>query len=148
MLGLAYSSIQANSAEVFEDGFESGPLGTAWSLSYLNQGRVEVSLENGPATVLAHLILDDSVSDAFYSAAEATLTLNLANKKNVQLQFKVKSLGNEPHAPPPGNFTGVRTYDGVAISSDGGTTWRSVQSLATVGTAWEAFSVNLDASVV
>ena len=138
---------RSQGATVFQDGFETGPLASPWSVSATNQGRVVVSTENGPATGAACLALDDSVSDALYSVAEATLTLDLANKKNVVLSFKAKSLGNEANPPPTGNFTTVRAYDGVAISTDGGSTWRSVQALDTVPSAWTSYSVVLDSSV-
>jgi hypothetical protein len=137
----------SSASTLFDDGFEAGQLGTAWSTSVTSQGRVTVSTANVPATGSNLLILDDSVSDATYSVAEATISLDLTNKKNVVLSFKAKSLGNEAHTPPTGNFTTTRAYDGVAISTNGGTTWRSVQSLAAVGTAWESFSIMLDASV-
>lgn len=134
-------------AVVFQDGFESGSLSGEWSASGTNDGRATVTSNHVPATGQWHLVLDDGVSDAIYSVAEATLNLNLGFKKNVVLNFKAKSLGNEPNSPPSGNFTSARTYDGVAISADGGATWRSVQSLANVGTTWQSYSVSLDAAV-
>ncbi len=137
----------ANGATLFEESFESGPLAPPWVASATNQGRVAVSADNGPATGSGHLILDDSVSDAVFSAAEATLVLDLSNKKSVVLAFKAKSLGNESHSPPTANFVGLRNYDGVAVSSDGGITWRSVQSLASVGPSWTDYSVSLDSAV-
>jgi len=138
---------RTDAAVVFKDGFENGSLGPKWSISKTNDGRVKVSTKRGPATGAAHLIADDRVDDALYSAAEATLRLNLANKKNVVLSFKAKSLENEPHPPPAGNFSGERAYDGVAISADGGATWRTVQSLEAVPAAWTAYSIALDPSV-
>src|SRR5206468_9813384 len=72
----------------------------------------------------------------------------LSDKKNVVLSFQAKSLQNEPDEPPTTNFTSTRTYDGVAISTDGGGTWRSVQSLANVSTSWQSFSITLDAAVL
>ncbi|MDX1927594.1 MAG: hypothetical protein SFV81_13820 [Pirellulaceae bacterium] len=140
-------SVELRAEQLFNDGFESGSLGSAWSISRIYDGRVQVSTAYGPATGAAHLVLDDSVSDALFSAAEATLTLDLSSKKTVILSFKAKSLGNEPHNPPTDNFTSTRSYDGVAISPDGGVTWRSVQSLANVGTQWESFSIELDSQV-
>jgi hypothetical protein len=90
------------------------------------------------------LVLDDSVSDALYSVAEATLRLDLTNKKNVVLSFKSKSLGNEPDFPLFGFPGTARNFDAVSISTDGGATWQVVQSLATVGLEWETFSIPLD----
>jgi len=133
-----------HAATLFEDGFESG---LGWTVTTTNQGRAAVSGAHGPAAGAAHLILDDSVDDAINSVAEATFTVDLGHKENVVLNFKAKSLGNEPHAAPAGNFTSTRNYDGVAISVDGGTSWRAVQSLAAVGGAWTDYSLPLDAAV-
>jgi hypothetical protein len=136
----------ATAATIFADGFETGSLGPQWSVTGTNNYRVIVAAEHAPAEGKRHLLMDDSTNDATYSAAEATLTLDLQNKRNVVLSFQAKSLGNEPNNPPTGNFSGTRNYDGVAISVDGGVTWRSVQSLANVGTAWQTYSVTLDSA--
>lgn len=134
-------------ATIFQDGFESGTLGPQWKTGSTNNGRASVSSQNGPATGTYHLVLDDSVNDALYSVAESVLTLDLSNKKNVVLTFSAKSLGNEADVPPSGNFTTTRAFDGVSISGDGGTTWRSVQSLAAVSSSWTTYSITLDSSV-
>src|SRR6266480_4689533 len=134
----------ATAATIFQDGFETGVLGPAWSVSASNNGRVVVSTNFAPATGQRHLVLDDSVNDAIYSVAEATLQLDLTNKKNVLLSFKAKSLGNEPDYPWFGFSNGARNFDGVSISPDSGSTWQVVQSLATVGSEWETFSIILD----
>ena len=139
------SSFVAQAGVIYEDGFESGLSHTSWTPTKTFDGRVAVSSSFRPASGANHLVFDDQVVDAFYSASEATLRQDLSRKKNVVLQFKAKSLGNEPHESPTGNFTATRNYDGVAISADGGTTWRSVQSLANVATQWETFVVQLDA---
>ena len=149
LLLLATSAgVAARGATLLQDGFEDGSLSAAWSVSVTNNGRAVVTAANEPATGTSHLVLDDSISDAIYSVAEATLSLDLTNKRNVVLKFKAKSLGNEAHTPPTGNFVGTRAYDGVAISADGGTTWRNVQSLDTVPATWTSYAVALDASVV
>ncbi|MDB6138581.1 MAG: hypothetical protein JWO94_1653 [Verrucomicrobiaceae bacterium] len=140
----------AQAATVFQDGFEDPALGPSWTTGSTNNGRVSVTSANGPANGAQHLVLDDSVNDATSSVAEAVLHLNLTNKKNVVLSFNAKSLGNEPDYPPYAGLSfpaGYRTFDGVSISMDGGSTWRTVQSLATVGTAWGPFSITLDATV-
>lgn len=134
----------AGAEPIFQDGFESG---LNWTVTKTYDGRVAVTGDHGPASGSAHLVLDDATSDAGFSVAEASIMLDLTDKKNVTLNFMAKSLGNEAHAPPSGNFTGTRTYDGVAISCDGGVTWRSVQSLAAVAAEWTSFSLPLDSSV-
>ena len=127
---------------VFQDGFEADSLGALWTVSGTNQMRVTVSSNYGPAGGEQHLILDDASSDAVSSVTEATLALDLSNRKNVVLSFKVKSLGNDAHPPPFGNFSTARNYDGVAISVNGGGNWRTVQSLSAVGGGWEIFSIS------
>lgn len=134
----------AGAEPIFQDGFESG---LHWAVTKTNDGRARATGEDGPAAGAAHLVLDDSSNDAVFSVIETSIDLDLSDKKNVTLAFMAKSLGNEAHAPPAGNFTTTRNYDGVAISCDGGSTWRSVQSLATVGPDWTAFSLPLDSSV-
>ncbi len=145
---MALASAQAVSADIlFQDGFESGTLRQGWVPTITNQGRVEISSNNGPATGTAHLVLDDHFSDTTFSSAQITLLLDLTNKKNVILSFKSKSLGNEPHSFPNGNFTGARNYDGVAISADGGTTWRGVESLANASPSWRDHTILLDTAL-
>jgi len=132
----------APAATVFQDSFESGALSPAWTVSTTQDGRATVSTNHGPASGQFHLILDDSVDDALYSVVEATFQLDLSNKKNVVLSFKAKSLGNEPHDYP---YDGPRAFDGISVSTDGGTSWqRAGNSLAYVGTGWQAFSIMLD----
>ncbi len=134
----------AGAEPIFQDGFESG---LGWTVTKTDDGRATVTGDYGPAAGVTHLVLDDSANDAVFSVVEAGIELDLTDRKNVTLNFMAKSLGNEAHAPPSGNFTTTRNYDGVAISCDGGSTWRSVQSLATVGPDWTAYSVLLDSSV-
>ncbi len=144
-LALLASGPIAVSATLFEDGFEQGL--AAWTLGSTNQGRAKVSMDHAPAGGTHHLVLDDAVNDSTYSVAEASFTLDLSFRKNVILQFKAKSLGNEPNAPPAENFANARNHDAVAISTDGGVTWRSVQSLAAIGTTWATYAVSLDAAI-
>ena len=134
----------AHAEPIFQDGFESA---LNWTVTKTNDGRIRATGDEGPAAGAFHLVLDDSINDAVFSVAEASIDLDLTDRTNVILNFMAKSLGNEAHSPPTGNFTTDRNYDGVAISCDGGTTWRSVQSLASIGSAWTAFAVPLDSSV-
>jgi len=147
VIALTVIHLPAFAATIFQDGFESGSLGNGWTVSGTNSGRIAVTQDAAAATGAYDLVLDDSVNDVFYSVAEAILTLDLSNKKNVVLSFNAKGFGNEPDSPPSGNFTGTRAYDGVAVSVDGGLTWRAVQSLATVGTSWTPYTITLDSFV-
>ena len=83
-------------------------------------GRAMVTSDYRPASGQRHLVLDDSVNDALYSVAEATLQLDLSHKKDVVLSFKAKSLGNEPDYPQFGfPRNDPRKFDGVSVSADG-----------------------------
>jgi len=133
----------ASAATIFQDGFESGSLGPACSVSASNDRRATVTTNYAPAAGQWHLVLDDSVSDALYSVAEATLQIDLSNKRNILLSFKARSLDNEPDFPwfrPVGRGQ----FDGVSVSADGGLTWQVVWSLATLGTEWESLSIAID----
>ena len=129
---------------LFSDDFEGAALAPSWSAATTVNGRVAISENFEPSSGTGHLVLDDSVNDANYSVAEAILTVDLAHRKNVVLQFRAKSLGNEPHLAPQTAYVNVRTYDGVAVSVDGGVSWIYMQSLAEVSTAWQAYSIGLD----
>jgi uncharacterized repeat protein (TIGR01451 family) len=134
----------ARGAVIFHDGFEAAVLANQWSTTGTRDWRVTLSSEHGPASGEKHLIFDDSVDGGFFSVAEATVRLDLTLKRNVVLAFKAKSIGNEPHNPPTSTFTTTRSYDGVAISTDGGVNWRTVQSLAAVPLNYQSYSVALD----
>jgi len=129
---------------VFEDGFDDGELGPSWTEVSTAQGRARVTEEFSPAEGTHHLVLDDSVTDALFSTAAVTLTVNLTNMKEAVLTFKAKSIGNEPHPPPAGIFTSDHAYDGVAVSANGGQSWIAAVSLANVGLSWEEVTVSLD----
>lgn len=141
------SASTAHATTIYQDDFESGALGSAWSTSFTNNGRAVVTGDYQPASGANMLLLDDGINDALYSVSEATLTLDLSLKKNVVLSFKAKALGNDGQTPPVGNFSTTRTFDGVSISADGGVTWRAVQSLATLDGNWQQSAITLDASV-
>ena len=142
-----FACLASGGTILFQDGFETGSLGPAWTVSNTNQGRAIVSKSYSPAVGSYHLILDDSVDDATYSSAQVTLSLDLSHKKNVALIFQAKSLGNEPNYPTTGNLTSTTTFDGVSVSVDGGVTWRNIVSLATVPTGWYTYGATLDSAV-
>lgn len=118
---------------VFEDGFESGTLGPAWNVSTTQDGRVTVSATHAPASGQRCLVLDDAVDDGIYSVAQATLHLNLLQKKNVVLSFMARSLGNEPDY-----------NDHIAFSTDGGVSWHEFHTYWSPGMEWGRMSFRLD----
>src|SRR4051812_4413793 len=84
LLALARIGLGAN-AIVFQDNFDGAGLNPAWKITTSGTGRIELSNAYPPFSADGQLVFDDSVNDAQYSIAEATLTLNLAAKKNVVL---------------------------------------------------------------
>ncbi|MDB6139438.1 MAG: Conserved repeat domain protein [Verrucomicrobiaceae bacterium] len=143
-LCLLFFAAGLNAATIFQDGFEDPVLGPLWSKFVTSNGRVSLSSQFTPATGLQSMILDNSVANSGKSLAMATLVLDLSHKKNVVLSWKAKSLGNQPDIPSYHSLGSVDYADGVAISTDSGSNWVSVTSLAYTPTTWQSYSVNLD----
>jgi hypothetical protein len=138
--------VQPVTQTIFAEGFESGVLDPArWTTGGTATYRTQVASENGPHTGARYLTMD-STTDNVYARNEATLTLNLAGRTGVLLSFWAKGFGEEPNGPPAYPFTGGADFDGVAISANG-TTWYEVQGLRTLTSAWQQFTVNLDAAI-
>jgi hypothetical protein len=116
----------------FYDGFESGTLGSDWSIYTTNQGRVQVGA-GYPYTGGYSLLLDDSLSDGTYSYAAAILTIDLSGQTQVDLDFWWRKLGDEDHV-----------YDGVFISANDGTNWYKVLSFNIDPTGWRHQIIDLD----
>lgn len=105
---------------IFTEDFESGTLGSAWTLTGTGSWRTLNTLAGGPRAGARHLTMDSSVNDN-YSRNEATLTLDLAGRENVRLSFYAKGYNEEPDGPAPLPFpSSGADFDGVAISDDGG----------------------------
>src|SRR5262249_45431028 len=100
---------------VFSETFESGSLGSGWTIAGTNTYRTIVTTANTPHGGSQHLTMDSSV-DGNLSRNEATLTVNLAGRTGVVLSFWAKAFNDEPNGPPPSPFTGGYDFDGVAIS--------------------------------
>lgn len=144
---LALCGIQdAAAGEIlFREDFESGILAACWATNSTGQGRLRITEEWGPAGGVRHVVMDDSQSDLLFSLNELVLTVDLAGQSNVVLSFMHKSLNDEDHEMPAA-FSGSVNADGVAVSSDGGTTWHKVQGLTSsnfVASSYRLFEVPL-----
>lgn len=129
---------------IFTDGFESGDLLSDWTITGTGPYRTRVTNVNTPNAGSYHLTMDSS-ADGVNARNEATLTLNLAGKRDVELTFWMKEFGDEDHGPPTSPFTNGADFDGVAISADG-ITWYEVQGLRTtdgVSSLYKKFTVDL-----
>lgn len=76
---------------------------------------------------------------------ELTLTIDLAGQTNVELNFWARSDGDTPDGPPAIPFVDSADFDGVAISVDG-ELWYEVQDLRNLTTAWQEYTVDLNAA--
>lgn len=100
----------------FSDGFESGALGTGWTVYTTNEGRVRVAT-GYPHAGSYSVLLDDSVAASQYSTAAAVLAIDLSDRLNVTLDFWWREFSDESHP-----------QDGVFISSDYGINWTQALS--------------------
>ncbi len=131
---------------VFSENFESGVLNpTFWTSTGTGPFRTQITTANTPHAGTRHLTMDSSLGST-YARNELTLSVDLDGRTNVVLSFWVKSFGDEADGPPPSPFTGGADFDGVAISADG-VTWYEVQALRSVTSAWQQYTVNLDAAI-
>ncbi len=150
--GLAQQRTVALTAEpfretVFAENFEAATLGSWWTITGTNTHRTLLTTANGPHGGAQHLTMDSSVDNS-YSRNEATLTLNLAGRQNLTLQFWVKMFNEEADGPPLSPFPAAGAdFDGVAISADGGVNWYEVQPLRTYTAVWQQLTVDLDAAL-
>ncbi len=142
-VGPARPSSTPEPATIFEDDFENVVLKPAWALTGTNRWRTIISPLHSPRGS-RHLVMDSNL-DSYYSRNEATLTLNLAGKSNVNLRFWHKEFTDDDHGPPASPFTNGADFDGVAISANG-TQWYEVQPLrgATSTSSYREHLLNLN----
>ena len=125
--------------------FETGLLSSEWSTYSSSEGRIEITGSYDPRGNY-HLVMDDRLSNITNSLNELILTWDFSGMSNLVLSFWNKSLYDEDHLMPD-SFSGHGNYDGVAITSDGGSSWYKAQGLtSSEGTDqdYTAFSVSLD----
>ena len=132
---------------VFSDDFEATSFKPEWTISGTGTHRTIITTANGPRTGSRHMTMDSN-TDGPYARNEATLTLNLAGKSDVELSFWMKESGDEDNGPPALPFIGGADFDGVAISTDGNT-WYEVQGLRStngISSTYTQFKLNLDSA--
>ncbi len=129
---------------VFDDDFEDSSFKPQWTISGTGTHRTIITTANGPRTGTRHMTMD-STTDISNARNEATLTLNLAGKSDVELSFWMKESGDEDNGPPTAPFVSGADFDGVAISADGNT-WYEVKGLRAadgISSTYTQFKVNL-----
>mgnify|MGYP002858231704 CR=1 FL=1 len=143
VLGIIPSNLASTEA-IFSDGFETGSLGTGWSIAD-NSGataRTQVTTANVPRAGSYHLTMDTtSTSTGTFAANRPTLTVNLTGKKNVWLEWYQKGFLEDSHimplAGPLGTMESTSNYDGVAISPDG-VTWVQAAAMSSLPVSYSA----------
>lgn len=134
----------SNSATVFTETYETGSLNPAyWTSTGTGNFRTQVTSSYSPHGGTYHMTMDTTSSAA---RNEPTLTLNLAGRTGVKLNFWAAGYNDEANGPPASPFIGGADFDGVAISADG-VTWWEVQSLRSLPGTYAAFTVDLDAAI-
>ncbi|OPZ14625.1 MAG: hypothetical protein BWZ10_01875 [candidate division BRC1 bacterium ADurb.BinA364] len=131
----------------FSESFEeAGGFRPCWRFSGTNEWRMEKTTAYSPRGQ-RHLAFDDWSLQGGYSRNEATLGLDLANWRHVQLSFWARSFGGDsPHGPPPAPFVEGADFDGVAVSADG-VNWYEIQSLRQLSAVYTRIEIDLDAAV-
>ncbi|WP_193211894.1 DUF11 domain-containing protein [Luteolibacter marinus] len=136
-------AMSAPARAIYSTEFGGKSLGKGWRVGKVAKGQARISTEFQPYSFDHHLVLD-SKQQGVASVAEATLQWPLSNYYGVTLGFAVKSLGNQPDAPPEGIFgKDLRHFDGVSVSNDG-KHWISIMSFADVGPTARRYYLSLD----
>ncbi|OGV73566.1 MAG: hypothetical protein A3K18_17770 [Lentisphaerae bacterium RIFOXYA12_64_32] len=143
LIGLT-AALPLRADTVYSQGFESGAFGAEWTLTGTNQKRTQITTANVPHGGTRHLTMDDTAAGG-YSRNEATLTLDLADWRNVVLTFWAKEFGDEVHTTTS-PFASGANFDGVAISADG-TTWYVVLTFPSSFSTYQQFTIDLDAAI-
>ena len=133
-----------NRTAVLTEDFESGSLNPSrWGVSGTGSFSTQVSSNYSPHGGSKHMTMD---SLSGFARNEATLTLDLAGRSGVVMDFWASGYTDEPNGPPPAPFFGGANFDGVAISADGNTWWE-VQGLRSLPSNYGMFTVDLDAAI-
>ena len=112
--------------------------------------RILVRNDFGPASALGHLVMDGILAAAGVKGRRniASLKLDLSSMAPVGgwvLSFQHKKFAGETDEPMAATFTGSPNVDGVAMSTDNGTTWYRVADLTGTSAtgSYQTMSANL-----
>jgi PKD repeat protein len=155
----ALFGVQTAAKAPFVETFDSPALSRAWDLQGSSTGRIRVIPGFGPSSEPGHLVMDGILASAGVSARRniAMLKLDLSGTAPTGgwiLTFKHKKFAGEVDNAMPATFTnnassntnaGNANYDGVAMSTDGGTTWFRVADItgAAATTSYQTVTANL-----
>lgn len=127
---------------VYEDGFESGSLGSQWTTSSTATGQIQVTGLHGTASGNFALIMD-STTDSSYSRNEAIWTVDLSGVTSPSLIFDHAEFNDEEDALPA-TFTDSVDGDGVSISDDGVNWYRVFDPASQTTGVWNHINIDLE----
>lgn len=129
---------------LYMEDFETGSLGSEWTLTGTNDFRLRIADYFFPQGNY-HAILDDAVNDSTYSRTELTLTVNAEGWEDLVLHYDAKEYGDESHGPAPYPFTGGADFDGIAVRfSDTLDEWYQVDDFFSLTGSYDTYEVDLD----
>ncbi|MBB5036428.1 M36 family metallopeptidase [Prosthecobacter dejongeii] len=134
-------SLVTGSDLVLFEGFESGLLGPQWSTADSSPtARAQVVSGYTPKSGSYHLLLDAPTSSTgTFVRNSPTLTVNLAGRSHVSVEWYAKEYSDDNHPASPmgplGTFGSTANFDGVAISQDG-VTWHEISSFVSLSSSY------------
>ena len=117
---------------IFSDTFESGSLGSAWSIYKTANGRVQVA--TGTPYAGSYSMKLDCHTSGTMSFAAGVLSVNLTGYTGSKLEFYWREYGDENHAE-----------DGVFVSQDNGATWTRLLSFNNGPATYRKDTIDLSA---
>ncbi len=114
---------------IFQDGFSSSTLNSAWSTFTSGNGRIQVSTSYAPNS--SYHVLMDCYPSGVYSQNELILNKDLNNYENISVEYYYKEYGDENHSQD-----GLYIYNG---------SWIQVKSFNNGPGTYTKYTVDLSA---
>lgn len=119
----------------------------AWGIGGTNEWCINTVSSGGNPDGPQSIVLHEDGLDGFSARTELTLTIDLAGKQRVRLDFQVKRNTFETiDGNPPASYITPQNYDGIAISEDGAT-WHVIDRYNGISTFWSNKSIDLDPEI-
>ncbi len=131
---VAPAPMLASASYPFFEDFESGVLGSAWTVETTGTGVVDVTSDQSPEGNF-HVTMASSL-DSSEGTATLTVSLDLVGQSDVGLRFLFKEFGDEDDPE-----------DAVLLSDDGGNSWFEALSLTSGSTNYATRTLQLDDAI-
>ncbi|MES2736718.1 MAG: M36 family metallopeptidase [Verrucomicrobiota bacterium] len=139
--------LSASDLVLFES-FETGSLGPQWSTADSSPtARAQVTTAYTPRLGSRHLTLDaPTTTGGSYVRNSPTLTVNLAGRSHVSVEWYAKEFQDESHpaqsSGPLGTLAADANFDGIAISQDG-VTWHEIATFTTLTSGYGSLATRV-----